>query len=187
MYTLKRFILGVWESSLHTPEQVFLMVPPKAERKLVFVTVYPAREISSPTLNQHLFIKNLSELTWHWQKNKKLQIRLFGDRNPFTQQEAKKTDFYGVVSFELNFDDIEGMECSNSLIKDFSRVVFEANKLKKVNFESLDTFFNYYKLPKTKKPTETGYYQPTINASGHGIEIRTAFGVFGSTPTKVPV
>jgi hypothetical protein len=90
----------------------------------------------------------LSELTWHWQKNKKLQIRLFGDRNPFTQQSNGKTDFYGVVAFELKFDDVEGMECSNSLIKDFSRVVFEANKLKKINFESLETFFSHYDLEK---------------------------------------
>lgn len=52
MYPIKRFILGVWESSLHTDEQIFLMVPPAAERKLVFVTVYPAREISNPTHNQ---------------------------------------------------------------------------------------------------------------------------------------
>lgn len=81
---------------------------------------------------------------------------MFGDRNPFAQQEAKKTDFYGVVAFELSFDDVEGMECSNSLIKDFSRVVFEANKLKKINFESLDTFFNYYRLE--KKPTGKAYY-----------------------------
>jgi hypothetical protein len=70
-----------------------------------------------------------------------------GERNPFCQQvEANKTDFFGVIAFELNYDDIEGMECSNSLIKDFSRFVFEANKLKKIAFASLDTFFNHYKL-----------------------------------------
>jgi hypothetical protein len=42
------------------------------------------------------------------------------------------------VSFELSFDDVEGMDCSNSLIKDFSRVVFEANSLVKKSFESLE-------------------------------------------------
>lgn len=59
---------------------------------------------------------------------------MFGDRNPFAQQMDGKTDFFGAVSFELSFDQVEGMECSNSLIKDFSRVVFEANNLVKKSF-----------------------------------------------------
>ena len=56
-------------------------------------------------------------------------------------------DFFGVIAFELNFDDVGGMECSNSLIKDFSRMVFEADKLKKIAFDDLESFFAYYKLP----------------------------------------
>ena len=106
------------------------MIPPSSQRKFVFVSVYPAREISSPSVNQDLFIQNLSELTWNWQKNKKLQIKL-GERNPFAQTKNKIIDFFGVITFELKFDDIEGMDCSNSLIKDFSRIVFEAKKLQK--------------------------------------------------------
>ena len=89
----------------------------------------------------------MSEVTWNWQKNKKLQLQL-GERNPFCQQvDNQKTDFFGVVAFELSFDDIEGMENGNSLIKDFSRVVFEANRLRKVTFATLESFFTHYDLP----------------------------------------
>ena len=79
---LRRLILGVWESSLHTQDQLFLMVPPEEKRQLIFVAVYPPREHSSPNIDQEAFIKNLSEVTWNWQKNKKLQLKL-GERNPF--------------------------------------------------------------------------------------------------------
>lgn len=104
-------------------------------------------------------------MTWNWQKNKKLQLKL-GERNPFCQQvDWNKTDFFGVVAFELSFDDIEGMENSNSLIKDFSRLVFEANLLRKVTFASLESFFDHYDLPTKAK----GLYAPSINERGHGI------------------
>ena len=46
-----------------------------------------------------------------------------------------------MVAFELSLDDIEGMENGNSLIKDFSRVAFEANRLRKVTFATLESFF----------------------------------------------
>ena len=118
-----------------------MMVPPAETRKLVFLAVHPAPEISSPALNQALFIQNLSELTWHWQKNKKRLLKLFGNRNPFSQQIGNRTDFFGVVAFELNLDEIGGFECTNSLIKDFSRLVFEANNLTKLCFSSVEDFF----------------------------------------------
>lgn len=57
-----------------------------------------------------------------------------------------------MVTFELAFSDIGGFECSNSLIENFSRFVFEANVVHKKSFESLADFFTYYKLPTyTKK------------------------------------
>ena len=147
MYPLRRLMLGVWESSLHIDDQIFMMVPPAETRKLVFLAVHPAPEISSPALNQALFIQNLSELTWHWQKNKKRLLKLFGNRNPFSQQVGNRTDFFGVVAFELNLDEIGGFECTNSLIKDFSRLVFEADNLTKLCFSSVEEFFVHYDLP----------------------------------------
>lgn len=50
-YPLRRLKLGVWESLLHLDEQIFLMVPAAPSRKLVYIAVHPAREISSCTLN----------------------------------------------------------------------------------------------------------------------------------------
>ena len=87
---------------------------------------------------------DISELSW--QKQKKQILRLFGSRNPFTTIEGEKVDFYGVVTFELAHEDIGGMECSNSLIFNFSRLVFEAKTLRKKTFVALDDFFVHYGL-----------------------------------------
>ena len=119
-------------------------MPPKPARKLIFVAVHPERDESSATHNRKKFIENLSELTWHWQKNKKKLLKLLGNRNPFAQQTETNTDFFGVVAFELNIEDIGGFECSNSLIKDFSRMVFEAKTIKKLTFDSLTQLYAYY-------------------------------------------
>ena len=119
------------------------MVLPK---KFVYVVVHPAREISSPTLDQKRFIENLNISELSWQKQKKQILRLFGSRNPFTTCDGEKVDFYGVVTFELNHEDIGGMECSNSLIYNFSRLVFEAKTLRKKSFVTLEDFFMHYGL-----------------------------------------
>ena len=177
MYPLKRLILGVWESSLHIEDQLFLMIPRNGDRKLVFLAVHPAPEISSPGKNPALFIQNLSELTWHWQKNKKKLLKLFGNRNPFAQHQEGKTDFYGVVAFELKLDDVGGFECTNSLIKDFSRLVFEAKSLTKICFNNIEDFFTYYELPKDKlEQRPYPPYVPKVGPNGQVIELRSQFG-----------
>ena len=75
--------------------------------------------------------------------------------------DGEKADFYGVVTFELDHDDIGGMECSNSLIHKFSRLVFEARKLRKKAFISLEDFFAYYELD--EQPNPKLHYVPTFN------------------------
>ena len=151
-------ILGIWESRLQLDGQLFVMLLPK---KFVYVVVHPAREISSPTHNQALFIQKLNIAELSWQKQKKQILRLFGGRNPFTTMDGEKADFYGVVTFELSHDDIGGMECSNSLIHKFSRLVFEARKLRKKAFISLEDFFAYYELD--EQPNPKLHYVPTFN------------------------
>jgi len=81
-----------------------------------------------------------------WQKQKKQILRLFGSRNPFTTLAGDKVDFYGVVTFELSHDEIGGMECTNSLIPNASRLVFEAKTLRKKAFVTLEDFFVHYEL-----------------------------------------
>jgi len=70
MIPIKRLRLGVWESTLHLEDQIFLLVLPDEPRKLVFISVQPSREMTSSTLNQQLFIQNI-EFNSIWQKNKK--------------------------------------------------------------------------------------------------------------------
>ena len=114
--------------------------------KFVFVAVHPVRELSSPLHDRKFFIDNLniSELTW--QKQKKEVMRLFGSRNPFATCDGDKVDFYGVVTFEVDQPDIGGMECTNSLLHGFSRLVFEAKTLRKKAFKTLEDFFAHYEL-----------------------------------------
>jgi len=77
---------------------------------------------------------------------------MFGGHNPYTTKEAGgRVDFFGVVTFELDIPDVGGMECNNSLIKDFSRMVFEANLLLKKSFSTVESFFKYYNLPLKSK------------------------------------
>ena len=82
MYPLTRAIIGVWESLIH--EQLFLMVPPFKEQKLVFVVVYPVKEHSQPGFDQRKFIENLTANSINFMKHRKNLIRLWGDRNPFS-------------------------------------------------------------------------------------------------------
>ena len=119
------------------------MVLPK---KFVYVVVHPERELASPTHNQKRFIENLDFSEVSWQKQKKQILRLFGTRNPFTTIDGEKVDFFGVVTFEVSHEEIGGMECSNSLIVNFSRLVFEAKILRKKAFATLEDFFLYYEL-----------------------------------------
>ena len=55
-------------------------------------------------------------------------------------------DFYGVVTFEVPLKEIVGMEYSNMLIDNSSRIVFEARTITKRSFALVDHFFNYYHL-----------------------------------------
>lgn len=55
-------------------------------------------------------------------------------------------DFYGVVTFEVHLKEIVGMEYSNMLIENSSRIVFEARTITKRSFAQVDHFFNYYHL-----------------------------------------
>ena len=141
--------------------------------KFVYVIVHPARELSSPTHNQKLFIENLGFSELSWQKQKKQILRLFGSRNPFTTCEGEKVDFYGVVTFEVNHADIGGMECSNSLIHQFSRLVFEAKTLRKKAFVTLEDFFIHYNLE--TRPDQKLHYVPTLNHQDNKIEVRTCW------------
>jgi hypothetical protein len=168
--------VGVWESLIH--EQLFLMVPPLSQRKLVFTVVYPAKEHSQPGFDQGKFIENLTANSISFLKERKNLIRLWGDRNPFSLQTGDKGDFYGVVTFELLIDDIEGFDCSNSLIYEFSRVAFEANRLTKLSFETLKDFFQHYDLP-LSPPADAYMYQPSLDERGLGIAVVTPFGVCG--------
>lgn len=49
-FPLKKLKLGIWNSELHCKDQLFLMIKPQ---RIVYVVVYPSREISQPTHDQN--------------------------------------------------------------------------------------------------------------------------------------
>jgi hypothetical protein len=55
------------------------------------------------------------------------------------------------VTFEVEFANIVGMEYSNMLIEDSSRIVFEAKTIIKKSFLSLLDFIRYYDLDKDEE------------------------------------
>ena len=96
---------------------------------------------------------------------------MFGSRNPFATQDGKKTDFFGVVTFELDFKSVAGMEFTTSLLEKHSRMVFEASMLKKRDFKKVEEFFIFYDLI---DETEN-HYQPILNRKHGKIHVRTAW------------
>ena len=98
-------------------------------------------------------------------------MKLFGSRNPYTTKTQDKVDFFGVVTFELSFEDIGGMECSNSLIENFSRLVFEAKGTTKKAFTTLEEFFHHYNLPLNS----TRHYEPALDVESGRIRVKTVW------------
>ncbi len=130
------------------PDQLYLMLLPT---KFVFVAVHPPRAADDA--------ESLLQCSRDWRKARK-KILTFATKNPFgTFDDAGKMDFFGAVAFELEFKDIRGMEYSNVLVKDSSRIVFEARRLSKATFGSLDTLLEYYGFDQENRATR-GYYVP---------------------------
>lgn len=78
-----------------------------------------------------------------------------------------------MVTFEVTHADIGGMECTNSLIHNFSRLVFEAKTLRKKAFVTLEDFFTHYGLD--QRPNPSLHYVPTLNRQENKIEVRTCW------------
>jgi hypothetical protein len=101
------------------------------------VVVHPSKEVTEPWDGDY------TKIDFSWYKDKKNILKLFGNRNPFSTVSDKKdgtsseVDFYGVVTFEVDFKEVVGMEYTNMLIENSSRVVFEARALLKKSFHSL--------------------------------------------------
>ncbi len=150
-YPLSSLRLGLWQSLLHLPDQLFVMI--QAE-KFIFVCVHPPKqdEHSSSTKTKGKE-SNTYEDQISFLFNKKKILKYFGNKNPFTTVTDSKdgrqdVDFFGVVTFEVHFNEIVGMEYLNMLVGyPSSRFVFEARTIIKRSFVKVEDFFNYYKLP----------------------------------------
>ena len=120
-------------------------------------------------------------------------LRLRGAGNPFitkinikkeksdvsgkeTESSAQEAEFCGVVTFEVSFKEIVGMEFTNMLVKYSSRVVFEAKTIKKLSFENINDFFQYYKIDEDiKNVNKKAYYKPFGSECGQKLKVRQVF------------
>jgi hypothetical protein len=92
-----------------------------------------------------------------------------------TEDPDKKAavDFYGVVTFEVKVKDIGGMEYSNMLIENSSRIVFEGKSITKRSFANVQDFFNFYALE--KRNTDAKPYTPQMDHINQRIEINRVY------------
>lgn len=81
-------------------------------------------------------------------------------------------DFFGVVTFEVQMRNggIVGMEYSNMLIENSSRIVFEARTILKKSFASVDHFFTYYNLKGSESP-----YSPNMDLLNQRIDVTRVY------------
>ncbi len=152
--------------------------------KFVFVVVHPPRQRKK----QPLFKKLKS-------------LKILGSKSPFTtvtqisnqnqdqseplwraclsksglklrdQTKTRDIDYYGVVTFEVALQEIVGMDYKNVLIEDSSRFVLEARTVVKRSFETVEAFFNFYKL----ESSMNGFYRPSLDKNSQLINITRAF------------
>eukprot|EP00347_Sterkiella_histriomuscorum_P004028 403362021 len=113
--------------------------------------------------------------------NKKKILKLFGNKNPFTTVTDMKggrqdVDFYGVVTFEVEFKEIVGMGYVNNHMRGHNRIVLEARTIIKKSFENVEDFYGfYYPEGLADCEAEDDFYRPKINNLKQTIEINQSF------------
>lgn len=148
-----------------------------------FVVVHPQK---TPDFTKSSVINKEQTCDDHFLYYKRQYIKYYGPNDPYSTvtkditqtvdqnvgswcRPVKKkmpkldVDFYGIVTFELGHQEIGGMEYSNMLIENSSRVVFEAKTATKRSFANVESFFNYYNMP-TSLQHNDGYYTPALDS-----------------------
>lgn len=112
--------------------------------------------------------------------SRKQILKRFGKNSPFAAPVNRKetpdselksinfvsklsADYGGVIAFEIEFEDIVGLDYCNTLVYSGSRIVIEAKKGKKRWFCSAKEFCIFYGIFNTTY--KTPYYAPVLNAT----------------------
>ncbi|CAG9325343.1 unnamed protein product [Blepharisma stoltei] len=157
---------GKWLSAFHLEKQIFLFYP--KNNTFVFLAVHP-KEIGQ--INSS-FLMPLS---------RKQLLKQFGKNSPFAAPAKRKdsldaetiginlisklsADYGGVIAFEVEFEDIVGLDYCNTLVYYGSRIVIEAKKGKKRWFCSVKEFCNFYEIS-TNLSYKSSFYTPILDWS----------------------
>ena len=153
--------VGKWLSAFHSEKQLFLYQP--NPEIIVFLAVHSEDKL------------NLS-LPYFLTYTRKKILKMCKN-SPFTAPVSKKNteevkgsvlkrlsaEYGGIVAFEINLKNIEGLDYSNTLNSYGSRITLEVNKAKKLWFCNAFEFCKYYHINQSE--IKTKYYSPILSIS----------------------
>lgn len=151
--------VGRWLSAFHFEDQLFLFQPDPDTLVLLAVNSEGWQNANS----QYFLSYTRKEL-----------LKMFKN-SPFTTPVNKKAgkdtkgsfldrlgaQYGGIVAFEINVKEIEGVDYSNTMNSYGSRLTFEVNQGKKKWFSSLLNFCEHYKI--SQPSLKSKYYSPYLS------------------------
>ena len=158
-FPLSGLQVGRWLSAFHIEGQLFLYHP--SPETLVFLAVNSegwqnANSQYFLTYTRKELLKMLKNSPFATPVKKKIE------KNPRkTFLDRIGAQYCGVVAFEINLSEIEGIDYSNTLNSYGSRITLEVNKGKKLWFSSVSHFCSYYSI--NQPDLKTKYYNPCIS------------------------
>jgi hypothetical protein len=112
-------------------DQLFLII---LDDKFVFFVVNSERREENEK-------DSLTELS------KKILKKILNLSNHFIlESNNKEIGYFGTIAFEVKYDELYGMEFTNSLLQDSWRIVTEWRSLRKKSFNNVVDMLEYYRI-----------------------------------------
>lgn len=136
MFPLESFRIGRTGSYAQLPDQRFVIID---NDKFVFFVVNKEKEENTHGDTYYQVVKK------YWNK-------LLSLSNYFILESNKsELGYYGTIAFEVRYNELYGMEFTNSLLQDSCRIVTECQSLRKKCFKNVVDMLKYYEVEYTNK------------------------------------
>ena len=162
-FPLTQLQVGKWLSAFHAEDQIFLYQP--EPNTLVFLALH--LEGNSSHSSPYLLTYTRKELL-KMCKNSPFTAPVprkdaQGAKVPLLSTKIKmpSVEYGGVVAFEIQLNNIEGLDYSNTLNTYGSRLTLEVNKAKKLWFCNAKEFCKHYEIK--QKNLNSRYYNPVLD------------------------
>lgn len=134
VFPLESFRIGRTSSYLQLEDQLFVII--NSDRFIYFV-VNPERKPEQENKDLSLLAKEVLK--------KFLSLSSY-----FTLESAnKELGPWGTIAFEVIYEELYGMEFTNSLLQDSCRIVTECKSLRKKSFNTVVDMLKYYDIDAT--------------------------------------